>query len=220
MLFCVQNIINMPNKKIYLIRHGQTNFNLKGIVQGSGVDADLNDTGRMQAEAFFEMYQDIPFDKVYTSTLKRTVQSVQNFIDKGIPVEHLSGLNEISWGSKEGRMITPQEDQYYHYVLESWKKGEVELAIEGGESPLQVLERQKPVIDYIMSQDNEQHVLICMHGRAMRILLTYLLNYELKEMDQFEHNNLCLYQITFTGSMFVVDKYNDLSHLNSKVFSI
>ncbi|EJF08716.1 histidine phosphatase family protein, partial [Pontibacter sp. BAB1700] len=36
----------MSIKKIYLIRHGQTDFNLQGIVQGSGVDASLNELGR------------------------------------------------------------------------------------------------------------------------------------------------------------------------------
>jgi len=207
----------MHIKKIYIIRHGETNFNLQGIVQGSGVDADLNETGQMQAQAFFETYKEIPFDKIYTSTLKRTAQSVRNFMDLGIPTEHLSGLNEISWGSKEGRRITPEEDTYYHYMLNAWKEGEVHLAIDGGESPLQVLERQIPTMEYIMSQKNEQTILICMHGRAMRILLTYLLNYDLKEMDQFEHDNLCLYQITHTGSMFVIDKYNDREHLKNIV---
>ena len=52
-------------KKIYITRHGQTDFNKKGIVQGSGVDSDLNETGRLQAEAFFKKFKDHPFDKLY-----------------------------------------------------------------------------------------------------------------------------------------------------------
>ena len=47
------------SKKIYLIRHGQTDFNLQGIVQGSGVDADLNDTGKAQADFFYEKYKTV-----------------------------------------------------------------------------------------------------------------------------------------------------------------
>ncbi|HCZ37344.1 MAG TPA: histidine phosphatase family protein, partial [Cytophagales bacterium] len=70
----------MTTKKIYLIRHGQTDFNLKGIVQGSGVDSSLNAKGMAQAQAFFEMYKHIKFDKIYTSTLKRTRESVSGFI--------------------------------------------------------------------------------------------------------------------------------------------
>ena len=45
-------------KDIYLIRHGETDYNRMGVVQGSGIDADLNELGNRQAQAFFEHYQD------------------------------------------------------------------------------------------------------------------------------------------------------------------
>lgn len=195
------------------MRHGQTDFNLKGIVQGSGVDASLNATGRAQAKAFFDAHQSVSFDKIYTSQLKRSIESVDLFIRKGIPHEAHVGLNEISWGSKEGQAITPDEDKYYHWMLEQWQHGKTSLRIEGGESPEDVAVRQKPVIDLILNRPDERTVLICMHGRAMRIFLCQLLNYPLKSMDLFEHSNLCLYQLQFTGSMFVVEKYNETGFL-------
>ena len=83
----------MPIQQIYLLRHGQTDFNVQGIVQGSGVNSDLNERGRWQAERFWQAYQDMPFARVYTSALKRTQQSVQHFIDKGIPHESHTALN-------------------------------------------------------------------------------------------------------------------------------
>lgn len=203
----------MNSKKIYIIRHGQTDFNLQSIVQGSGVDSSLNDRGQAQARAFFEHYKDIPFDKVYTSTLMRTRQSVQGFLAMGIPSESLAGLNEISWGTKEGFKITPEEDQYYHYMLRQWQLGNTTLKIEGGESPDDVVKRMKPALDHIMAQTNEGTVLICMHGRAIRILLCMLLNYPLKSMDLFEHENLCLYMLEYTDGLFTIKLNNDTAHL-------
>lgn len=203
----------MNSKKIYIIRHGQTDFNLQSIVQGSGVDSNLNDRGQAQARAFFEHYRDTPFDKVYTSTLKRTRQSVQDFLDMGIPSESLAGLNEISWGTKEGFKITPEEDQYYHYMLRQWQLGNTTLKIEGGESPDDVVKRMQPAIDHIMAQTNERTVLICMHGRAIRILLCTLLNYPLKSMDMFEHENLCLYMLEHNDNLFTIKINNDTAHL-------
>lgn len=203
----------MSIKKIYIVRHGQTDYNLQNIVQGSGVDSSLNARGIAQAKAFFESYKNIPFDKIYTSTLKRTRETVKGFLDLGIPSESLAGLNEISWGTKEGYKITPDEDQYYHYMLKQWQLGNTSVRIEGGESPDDVVKRMKPDIDYIMSKTNEQTVLICMHGRAIRILLCMLLNYPLKSMDMFEHENLCLYLLHHNGSNFTIRLHNDISHL-------
>lgn len=207
----------MTTKKIYLIRHGQTDFNLKGIVQGSGVDSSLNAKGMAQARAFFEMYKQIAFDKIYTSTLKRTRESVSGFIELGIPTESLSGLNEISWGTKEGQPITPEEDQYYHWMLDQWRLGNTHERIEGGESPEDVVKRQREALAKILAETDEEQILICMHGRAIRILLTQLLNYPLKSMDMFEHENLCLYLLEQTGTHFTVRKYNDTTHLKNLV---
>jgi broad specificity phosphatase PhoE len=73
-------------KTLYIVRHGQTDLNKQGIVQGRGRDTDLNDEGRKQADLFYNAYKSVPFDKVYISELKRTEQSIQQFIDLGIPV--------------------------------------------------------------------------------------------------------------------------------------
>ena len=203
----------MSSKKIYIIRHGQTDFNLQNIVQGSGVDSSLNNQGRLQAEAFFSVYRNVPFDKVYTSALKRTKETVASFVKLGIPTESLPGLNEISWGTKEGFPITPEEDEYYHYMLKQWQLGNTSLRIEGGESPDDVVRRMQPALDHIMAHPEEENVLICMHGRAIRILLCTLLKHPLKSMDMFEHENLCLYLLNHDGSVFTLERYNDTAHL-------
>lgn len=204
-------------KKIYLTRHGQTEYNRKGVVQGSGIDADLNDTGRAQAEAFYQAFKDHPFDKLYVSGLKRTHQSMQKFIESGLTHEVLPDLNEISWGVHEGVPVDDEGQKYYLNMISRWQQGEVDIAIEGGESPIQVAERMQNALDYILSQPDESEVLICMHGRAMRVMLAVMLNYPLKSMDNFEHTNLCLYQLAYTGTSFQLEKYNDTTHLQGLI---
>ena len=206
----------MSSKKIYIVRHGQTDFNLKGIVQGSGVDSPLNATGHAQAHAFFEAYKTVPFDKIYTSALQRTHQSVAEFLEMGIPHEAHAGLNEISWGANEGQKITLEEDAYYHWMLHQWQQGDTSHRIKGGESPDEVAQRQLPVIEKFYNEDYE-NILVCMHGRAIRILLCQLLHYPMKSMDMFEHSNLCLYLLKHDGVAFSVEKYNDTTHLKNLV---
>ena len=54
-------------KNIFILRHAETDFNKRGVVQGSGIDAPLNDTGKAQARAFYTRYKNYPFDKIYIS---------------------------------------------------------------------------------------------------------------------------------------------------------
>jgi broad specificity phosphatase PhoE len=203
----------LSTKKIYLLRHGQTDYNLQGIIQGSGVDSSLNDKGRWQASRFFEAYKDVAFDKVYTSALQRSVQSVQGFIDLGIPHERFPELNEICWGNREGTQVTPENDRHYFEVLKKWQEGQVHLRIDEGESPEDVAARQRRFLEVLLSRPEEETVLICMHGRAMRIFLCVMMNYPLHCMDIFEHHNLCLYVLHHTGNMFSVHKHMDIAHL-------
>lgn len=205
----------MNQKIIYLIRHGQTEYNRKGVVQGSGIDAPLNDVGIFQAQAFYNAYRHIPFDRVYTSTLQRSIQSVQQFLDDGLPHTQLAGLNEINWGEKEGKAANSENHAYYASVIKAWREGNLDMAITGGESPLMVMERQKPALDHILAQQQEKKILICMHGRAIRIFLCLMLNHDLSRMDDFQHDNLGLYLLKYDydSGKFFVELANELSHL-------
>ena len=203
----------MNLKKIYLLRHGQTDYNLQGVVQGSGIDAPINATGRAQAEAFFGAYREVQFDQLYHSALIRTRQSIQGFIDLGIPVVALTELNEISWGDYEGTPMTPEEGEYYRMMLDQWQQGNLDYAIAGGESPNSVAERLHRAIQIILNGPGET-ILVCMHGRAMRIFLSLICQTPLKEMDQYEHGNLCLYllQQEEKGGFKLLNQ-NDQEHL-------
>ena len=203
----------MNLKKIYLLRHGQTDYNLQGVVQGSGIDAPINATGRAQAQAFFGAYREVQFDQLYHSALIRTQQSIQGFIDMGIPVTSLAELNEISWGNYEGTPMTPEEGEYYRMMLHQWQQGNLDYAIAGGESPNTVAERLRRGIQIILNGPGET-ILVCMHGRAMRIFLSLICKTPLKEMDQYEHGNLCLYllQQEEKGG-FTLLKENNQEHL-------
>lgn len=205
----------MAKKTIYLIRHGETEYNRKGAVQGRGIDADLNETGQRQARAFYEKYRDTPFRKIYVSSLKRTYQTSQGFIEAGIPYERFEGLDEISWGKVEGMTLEESGYEVFKTLIEKWREGEIHAALDGGESPEQVAERQTDVMRKILERKEEELILITMHGRAMRILLSRVLGFPLWEMDRFEHSNTCLYilEYDYDRERFEVKLSNDISHI-------
>lgn len=199
----------MKKKTFYIIRHGQTDLNLRGIVQGRGVNSPLNENGIKQANAFYDVYKNVEFDKVYTSTLLRTHQTVAQFVEAGIPTEQLEGLDEISWGIYEGKEQDETIMSGFAKVVESWRNNELDLAIELGESPNQLVERQKIAFSYMIEQENEDTVLVCMHGRALRILLCHLTDVPVNLMDDFPHTNTSLYVLEYEDGKFsIVDHYN------------
>jgi len=200
-------------KTFYFIRHGQTDLNLKGIVQGRGVDSPLNENGIKQAQAFYDTYKNIPFDKIYTSTLIRTHQTVAPFLKDGIPMEQLIGLDEISWGIYEGQTQTEEILTGFDKVVSSWRNNDLDLAIEEGESPNTLVTRQKEAVEYMLQQPEEETILVCMHGRALRVMLCHLTNVPVCNMDDFPHTNTALYKLEYSDNEFaIVDHYN-VKHL-------
>ncbi|SDS95664.1 probable phosphoglycerate mutase [Mucilaginibacter mallensis] len=205
--------MNTIKKTLYIVRHGQTELNKLGIVQGRGMNTDLNDEGRKQAAQFFDSYKDVAFDKIYISELKRTQQSIQKFIDLGIPYEKLEGLDEMAWGVLEGTESTPENRASFLQVIREWVAGNLDVSLDGGESPNQVKARQEKAIATILSHPEEETVLICMHGRAMRLLLCWITGQPLTEMETFPHQNLILYKLTYDGDKFEIIDFNNAEHL-------
>jgi len=204
------------NKEVYLIRHGQTDYNVRGIVQGRGINSDLNAKGIQQAEAFYKAYQRIPFQAVYTSELKRTQQTVNSFIAAGIPHFKESALDEIDWGIYEGVESNPEMHARFLEIVEKWRDGDLHRKIEGGESAHDLLQRQLPFIEKLRNM-HEEVVLVCSHGRSIRSMLCAMTDKPISEMDDFPHLNTTLYKLTCTDGEFRIDLFNNTDHLNGKV---
>ena len=183
-------------------------------MQGRGVDAPLNETGRKQADAFYARYKDEQFDKVYTSTLLRTHQTVAGFLQDGLPTAQLSGLDEIGWGIYEGLEQTPEVMKGFSDLIARWRNGELDICVEGGETPNQLVARQREALTHILSQKDEKKILICMHGRAMRVFLSVLTHRDIALMDDFPHTNTALYKVYYDGHSFSIEEAYNIQHLD------
>lgn len=200
----------MKNKTIYLLRHGETDFNKQGIVQGRGVDTSLNDTGRVQAQQVHQALSHVAIDHIYTSSLIRTHETVCHF---EVPKKPMTGFDEISWGNQEGAVPSRESKNLFRKTVQAWRDGRLDECVGGGESPNQVVERQKLAMKQVLA-DSGSISLICMHGRAMRIMICWLLNYPLQFMDGFEHTNCCYYRLNFCDRTFAVEEFNQVEHLS------
>jgi broad specificity phosphatase PhoE len=204
----------MIKKELYIIRHGQTDHNAKGIVQGKGVNLSLNEKGRKQAAAFFRAYKHVPFEIIYTSTLTRAQESVQQFTDLGIPREIFSELDEISWGDLEGMHATLESDEEFKQLLNKWRTGDIHAKPSpAAESPFELQERQKKFLEHLVTTPHEK-ILIATHGRFIRAFMCTLAGKPLSEMEKFEHVNLCLYKVNLhDDGKFEIELSCEQSHL-------
>ncbi|NBS13052.1 MAG: histidine phosphatase family protein, partial [Gammaproteobacteria bacterium] len=98
---------------------------------------------------FYEAYRHIPFQRIFTTELLRTKQSIEPFAEQTeIPIEPIAELNEINWGYLEGKTPTKKDKALFLDTIERWAAGQLDHAIAGGETPLEMFERQKRGLDF------------------------------------------------------------------------
>lgn len=200
------------DKEIYFIRHGQTDYNKKGIVQGSGVDSNLNEVGLFQAEQFYNFYKDkIEFDLVIHSALKRTKQTVTPWFSNNLPIITEARINEMSWGDQEGKAGTPALGKMYKNMISSWSEGDYSVGMPNGESAAQLNQRMTAFV-HDLKLRTEKKILVCSHGRAMRCLMCVLANQHLREMESYSISNVGLYKVDLAEGQFNIVSHNDTSH--------
>lgn len=202
---------------IYFFRHGETDYNKKGIVQGSGVDSSINELGRAQARRFFEKYGHLAFDAIWGSNLQRTHQTLQGWYDQGREIQRSAALNELNWGVHEGRKPSPEQREDFLHTVRQWHEGHLESKVEGGESPLEAWQRSANFFAEIRQQYVGKTLLMCSHGRQLRVILSQLVNQDLQKMENYSHQNtaLSLIKLPPSGPAELVVS-NDLSHLGEE----
>lgn len=167
----------MKNLNLYLIRHGQTEWNLKDQMQGSQ-NSPLTENGIQGAKVTGQHLKDIPFIAAYSSPQQRAVETrdyILSVRDDTVPVKTIAGLREMDFGEWEGRPVPelrklPEFLDYMHHP------DKFDSATNKGESYLDVLARMKSSLDEIVSNTAQESgdILIVSHGTALRLLLSVL----------------------------------------------
>lgn len=200
---------------LYILRHGETDFNNKGIVQGGGVDSDLNDKGRSQAQAFYNHYNELDFDAVYASDLKRTHQTIAPWVKgHGYDFGIIPEIREFSWGRLEGKVPSEEDNKQFTQLKQAWSEGQFHLGVEGGDNPRDFWDRLEPVLWGLAEQHQGERILACSHGRTLRMILSQLVGEGMHQMETFQHKNTGLNILRFMDNKKVeAVMVNDIQHL-------
>mgnify|MGYP006426126769 FL=1 len=202
----------------YLVRHGETDYNRDNIMQGSGVDCELNAKGKSQAKALADRLASVPLDVVYSSPMKRTVQTSDILAAPHAPIQRhmLDDLREMQWGVFEGVGPSEERDNRLAAIKADWRNGNFDRTVDGGESILDVQERAQRAIDHLITHEAGNTVLVVTHGRYLRVFLSTLLSdADLYQMHTFGHANTCVNRVVHRDGTFQADVLNCTMHLDT-----
>lgn len=153
---------------IYLLRHGQTDWNKAGWVQGR-YDTELNDTGREQARHAYEELKDVRIDVCYCSPLRRAKETAALALEgRGVPTIYDDRLVEMAYGVYEGTHWKGEDYQHNRRMLA--------MRYPGGESYLDVAHRAFSFLDEIQEEAKEKNILIVCHGAIARVINSYFVD--------------------------------------------
>ena len=206
-------MLDNHTKRIIIVRHGETAYNALGIVQGRGVNAELNEKGWLQSRKFCEYFDSDFFDLVVSSTLVRSQQTVSEIVKKNPKAWVISSLiDEISWGKSEGLANKNIINDNYNLLIDRWSKGDFDSKIEEGETAWELAARCQIFIDWLQHIPHK-NILICTHGRTIRVLIALLKGLPLNKMEEIEHTNTGWYDLKYKEDIFVFNEENSIKHL-------
>ena len=198
---------------LYLIRHAEAEGNLYRRIQGQW-DGEITPRGKRQIEALAERFRDVPLDAVYSSDLRRTIETAGAILRyHDLPLQTTPRLREIYMGAWEGLAwgdadhAEPEQMFYFNHDPARWQ-------IPGAE-PYAVLEaRMTSALRDIAARHPGGTVAVVSHGTAIRTYLAARLGIASGEIGTLAHgDNTCVAKLEFENGAVHVAYHNDASHL-------
>ncbi|MDN6070411.1 MAG: histidine phosphatase family protein [Lactococcus plantarum] len=195
--------------KIYLIRHGQTEWNLLKQMQGN-MNSNLTYQGRTQAMALGNKLKSIKFNKIYTSSITRAIET-SNLIFPDKMIHASDSLGEIAMGEWEGKTYHKIEEKYPEEWYNFFNNPFNYLPSTGGESFLQLENRLKNFIntEHMFSQDGV--IAIVSHRITLRMFLSILLK-EKQLFSKIDLDPTSLSVVEINNGSCEINCLNDTSH--------
>lgn len=150
--------------KIYVLRHGQTDGNVKDMMQGN-LDIELNDEGRKQARSAGEIIEKLNIDLIFCSPLKRTVETAK-LACPNTPIILDDRLRSRDHGEFEG-LRRDEIDRSLYWNIKKQPK------YEKAESLQHLFDRVKSLLEEIKEKYQDKNILLVTHSSVTRVLYYY-----------------------------------------------
>ena len=177
--------------KLYIVRHGETEWNVIKRFQGQ-LNTPLTEKGIEKLRETGKNLENVLFDEVYTSELGRTVASAEiilnenrGYKNKKLELKKLAELNEVYFGVWQGLTYEevflkyPEEANNYFYNVKNYKAENVEA-----ENLKDALERFLKGINKILDSHESGNILVVTHGTVFEMFMNYVANNSIFDIDE------------------------------------
>ena len=199
----------------YIVRHGQTNWNILGKTQGHG-NSDLTIKGIEQATELAEsLVKNHQIDYIFSSDLGRAVQTA-DILGKslGVEVEKTSALREMGFGKWECLLIDEIKSKYAD-VYTTWRNEPHLVEIPEGENLHIIKERVDKFINELNVKYDNKNILLVTHSVTVRVMLLSFLNSGMENIYRIKQDNTALNIVEFRNYGPVIIKMNDTTHIKN-----
>lgn len=201
--------------QVYLVRHGETQWNKMGIQQGQ-LDSPLTPKGMTQARQLGELLEDRGIQRIYCSDLGRAVQTAREINRSlNLPVEYVKGLRERHLGTMQG--MTKREYQDNHpEEWQAFQTGDPDYCFPQGESARQRVRRTVNAMEEICASNPGGVLLVVTHGGVLEGLFRHCLSIPLEQKRRFSLYNSALNKISIENGQWNLELWGSLEHLETQ----
>jgi alpha-ribazole phosphatase len=202
-----------PGTQLWLIRHGETQWNVDQRVQGH-LDVPLSDRGIEQARRLAAWLAEDRLDAVYSSDLQRARVTADVLAEGRLPVWEDPRFREAHFGLFEG-LTGPECHAAFPEAYQAWRSASIQFRPPQGETVEVLRNRCMEALAEHLPKHPGQVVAVVCHGGPVRAMVCGLLDLPLEAYGRIRVENTSVARFNFTERGPMLTGFNDVSHLRA-----
>jgi len=200
--------------RIFIVRHGETDGNQKKIYRGRW-DLPLNKNGKSQVQKAGQALKSIRLDAIYTSPLKRAVQTAEAIsAHQDVEPEEDESLIDIDYGEWT-KLPDAEVAEKFHDQYRQWKQSPETVLFPGGEGLPSVRARVQPALKRMAEEHPDQTIALASHRVPIKLLLCSALGLEDSSFWQIQIDTASISALDYIDGRFNMIFSNETCHLKS-----
>ncbi len=198
---------------IFLVRHAESTWNRLKKIQGQK-DPPLSPYGRKEANLVAKRFKGLSFEAIYSSPLKRALETARIIAGKKAKIQVEQDLREIALGDWEGKSLS-QIRKKFGEAFDRWAIRPTRVPIPNGEDFKSFVRRVRKTLRSIEHRHKDGNVLVVCHGGVISTYVTFVLNLTPDDVWCVTVKNGSVTIVEVKDGMRRLVTFNDISHLIS-----